>query len=194
MDAATHVDVTAAARKAAHTRLVLVESDMPWLDPIVMSSAEAGPAEDAAATSGATSEPADSSAATASAEAGTESAAALPAADAAAPAAADDQQNTAGGGQGAAGQRDGKARVPLSDPSTLAQLGNIKPGCCVAILRCSRPTQLPRSVAEPCLDQPRAPFCLPLVVPWLPFVGGGRACRRARVCHSCVSTGLGLQE
>ena len=42
-------------------------------------------------------------------------------------------EGTVGGTQH---KKDGKPRVLLTDPTTLEQLEAVRPGCCVAILRC----------------------------------------------------------
>ena len=49
------------------------------------------------------------------------------------------QQALTGGDQQL--KKEGRPRVPLADPITLEQLEAVRPGCCVAILRCLRSAQ-----------------------------------------------------
>ena len=92
-----------------------------------VGTADAAPSQDAAAAAGgaAPSQQPPASAEAAGADAG--------AADAPADAASG---QPAGGVQQ---KKEGRPRVPLADPITLEQLEAVRPGCCVAILRCCHP-------------------------------------------------------
>jgi len=95
---------------------------------------EAAPSEQAATAAGGGAAPSQQP--PASAEAGGADAEAV-----AAPAEAADGSQQAPNGGGQQQKKEGRPRVPLADPITLEQLEAVRPGCCIAILRCLRLAQ-----------------------------------------------------